>query len=95
MQKDDDARLSMTREDFTNELRGLLARLWDESGRMDSLPDLGVDDNLFDAGVVDSLTMMEVVAHVERIAQAPIDLQSLDPSALFTLNGLYEFATGS
>lgn len=61
---------------------------WRKAGRTDQMPKIDEDDNLFDLGVVDSLTMVEIIAFLEEISGGePFDFLSMDPEVFFTLRG--------
>lgn len=72
-------------------IRERIAQAWTSSGHTTDPPPFGEDDNLFDVGVVDSLTMVELVVYIETLSgDEPIDLLTVDPELFFTLNGMWE-----
>lgn len=78
----------VTREYVYDLLKAEIRRTWAAAGNKGELPEIGEDDNLFDAGVVDSLTMVELVAYIESISGGePIDFLAIDPDLFFTLRG--------
>ncbi|MGX7825345.1 acyl carrier protein [Actinokineospora sp. 24-640] len=55
-----------------------------------SLAGVGPDDNLFDAGVLDSFTVVKVIVFLEELTGAPIDLGEASIESFATLNGIYD-----
>ena len=76
------------------ELRGaimdFLVRARVSAGQDPRLPDLDDDDNLFDRGVVDSLTLAELLVAVESMTGVELDLLTVEPDTFFTLRGLLD-----
>jgi acyl carrier protein len=52
------------------------------------------DDNLFDLGLVDSLTLAELLVTVERLSGVELDLLTVEPETFFTLRGLLDHVEG-
>lgn len=52
------------------------------------------DDNLFDLGLVNSVTLADLLVTVERLAGVELDLLAVDPETLFTLRGLLDHVDG-
>jgi acyl carrier protein len=52
------------------------------------------DDNLFDLGLVDSLTLAELLVTVERLSGLELDLLIVEPETFFTLRGLLDHVEG-
>lgn len=50
--------------------------------------------NLFDLGLVDSYTMLDIVSYVEEITGRHIDIMDIDIARLFTLEGMYGVVFG-
>ena len=69
----------------------VLVQIWEDAGNPGPLPELGPDDNLFDLGVVDSFSMLEVVTVVEQLTGEEIDFYDVDPEELFTLGGIVRY----
>jgi acyl carrier protein len=55
---------------------------------------LSDDDNLFDLGLVDSVTLADLLVTVERLAGVELDLLAVDPETFFTLRGLLDHVDG-
>lgn len=77
-----------------------LARSWrggsgNRTGEGGDLPPFGDDDNLFDLGLVDSLTLAELLVMVERLSGREIDFLTVEPEVFFTLRGMLDFADGT
>ena len=51
-------------------------------------------DNLFDLGLVDSYTMLDIVSYVEQITGSQIDIMNIDIARLFTLEEMYGVVFG-
>lgn len=51
---------------------------------------IGEDENLLQAGYIDSLRMIELVLFVEKLSKKKIPLDKLDPRTFYTLGSLYE-----
>lgn len=76
------------RADLCDAIREKIREIWLSAGNISEMPQIGEDDNLFDLGVVDSLTMVEVIDFLERISgDEPLDLLSVNPELFFTLRG--------
>jgi acyl carrier protein len=56
--------------------------------RLEEVPE---DANLFDLGVVDSLSMIEVLASIEAVTAREVDFLEVDPETFFTLAGMWEY----
>ena len=70
----------------------IVARHIDRVGRApDDVPD---DGNLFDLGLVDSYSMLQLIGHVEELSGREIDILTFDISQLFTLRQIYDVAFG-
>ena len=54
-----------------------------------SLATVGPDDNLFDAGVLDSFTVVKVIVFLEELVGEPIDLQEASIESFASLNSIY------
>jgi hypothetical protein len=71
----------------------IVARYTDRVGRPpDGVP---ADGNLFDLGLVDSYSMLQLIGHVEEISGREIDILTFDISQLFTLRQIYDVAFGA
>ena len=76
---------------IVSEIRGVLDRIWLESGNCDPMPGVAEDENLFDAGIVDSFTMLEVIAVVEELTGEAVDFLETDPETFFTIRGMASY----
>ena len=48
-----------------------------------TLDDVGDDENLIDAGVIDSLAMVQIIVHLEKDHGVDLRMGSIDPTARF------------
>jgi acyl carrier protein len=55
-----------------------------------SLSGVGLNDNLFDAGVLDSLTVARVIVFLERLVGKPVDLELASIDSFATLTSIYD-----
>lgn len=55
-----------------------------------SVGTVGPDDNLFDAGVLDSFTVVKVIVFLERLLGRPVDLQDASIESFASLNSIYD-----
>jgi acyl carrier protein len=55
-----------------------------------SIATLGPDDNLFDAGVLDSFTVVKVIVFLEHLVGRPVDLQEASIESFASLNSIYD-----
>ncbi len=76
--------------DFEMKIRAFLAECWDEDNPTEALPIIDSDTDLFEAGVLDSLLVVELLAFVEDAFNVVIDVTQIDdPSSFFTLRGMH------
>ena len=54
-----------------------------------SIVAVGPDDNLFDAGVLDSFNVVKVIVFLENLVGQPVDLQGATIDSFATLNDIY------
>lgn len=47
-------------------------------------------DNLFDAGILDSLGMVELISYLEELLDSDLDIDHLSLRAFHTIDGMYE-----
>lgn len=81
----------VTFDEFADELRRFLTSCWGETQPVADMPALTPDTDLFDAGVLDSLLVVELLAHIEDAFDIVIDVTRIvDPQAFFTLRGMYD-----
>jgi acyl carrier protein len=79
------------RKVFYEKVLRFVVELWvEQSCHPRTPPKATPDDNLFDLGLVDSLSMVEVLVFVENMTSRAIDLLNVDPEGLFTLKGMYD-----
>jgi acyl carrier protein len=77
-----------------NRARALILELLGPSMKRADLCADDLDDsfNVVDAGLLDSIGFMELLAQVEQRRGVPLDLYDADPDRLTTLGGLVELA---
>lgn len=73
---------------FLSEATALITEWWHESGGGRDCPAFTQDDNLFDLGLIDSLSLIELIAFTEQFGKVEIDLTKVDPVSVMTLRGL-------
>lgn len=84
----------MDRQSFYEEVSGFLATAWADGRKPGPAPVPEPGSNLFDLGLADSFTMIELIAFVEDKAAREIDILDVDPESLFTMQGIYDIAFG-
>jgi hypothetical protein len=72
-----------------------LGRAWVGSGAAGELPAVGDDDNIFDMGLVDSLSLAEMLVVVEELSGRELDFISAEPEVFFTLRGMLDYVEGA
>jgi acyl carrier protein len=82
----DEARLA-----FYSRVRTLVSELWQAEFRDSAIPNFADDDNLYDLGVIDSLSGVELITWLEEEAGRQVDVLAIDPATFFTLRGLWQF----
>jgi acyl carrier protein len=70
--------------------RGFLADCWADRRPGEELPDVSVDDDLFEVGALDSLLVVELLVRLEEVLQVTIDVTEVaDLSSFFTIRGMW------
>ena len=75
----------LDRAEFTSRFGDFIAAIDEER----SVTTVGPDDNLFDAGVLDSFTVVKVIVFLEELVGRPIDLQDASIESFASLNSIY------
>jgi acyl carrier protein len=75
----------LDRAEFTSNFAKFIAGIDTER----SIDAVGPDDNLFDAGVLDSFTVVKVIVFLENLVGQPVDLQGATIDSFATLNDIY------
>jgi acyl carrier protein len=75
----------LSRERFVIEFRGFVEGL----GRDRSAAGIGVADNLFDAGVLDSFTVVKVIVFIEELTGSPVDLEEASIESFSTMESIF------
>ncbi|GIG56001.1 hypothetical protein Lfu02_03730 [Longispora fulva] len=78
----------MTEAAFYQNMTAFLSQLDDEAGA----PDIGPDDNLFDEGLVTSMSVVRIVAHFETLVGHRVDVARHGLERFFTLREMYQLA---
>lgn len=74
------------RDDFSNQFRAWLAEFNPEVDPAD----ISDQENLFDAGVLDSFSVVSVVMFVEKFRGSELNLEEASIEAFSSLNQIYE-----
>lgn len=82
--------MAEAREELYGAVLKILEEAWQDRYE-EPFPSVGESDNLFDAGLVDSFIMIELLSYLETEFSVEVDLADFDPSELFTLSGIYDF----
>lgn len=77
--------LLMTRDDFLKAVATFLA------SQERPLPELDANTELLASGLVDSLTLIQLLMHLEATFQRVLDYSRIKPSHLRTVDSLYSF----
>jgi acyl carrier protein len=56
---------------------------------------IGDDDNLFDLGLVNSFTIIQMIVFLEELTGVSIDLSVHELESFYTLRGIYSLAQGT
>ncbi|HJQ00127.1 MAG TPA: acyl carrier protein [Jatrophihabitans sp.] len=90
-----DASPETERQAFYDRVTAFIASLWQAEFRDEPMPRFTDDENLFDVGVLDSLSSVELIAWLEKQVGQQVDVLAIDPATFFTLRGLWKFASSS
>lgn len=82
----------MDRDAFYQDLRAFIATTNAGAGQEPEPCLAGPDDNLFDEGLVNSFTVMRLMAHLEQLTGGKLDPASFDIESFSTLDKLYSVA---
>lgn len=80
-----DGNPTVSRSEFDAEFAAFVSALGD--GR--SMSGVGGDDNLFDIGVLDSFSVIKLIALIENLVGRPIDLEQATIETFATTNLIY------
>ena len=81
-----DERHVVSRSEFDAEFAAFVGKLDNGRGRSG----IGGDENLFDAGVLDSFSVIKLIALIERLVGQPIDLEQATIETFATTNLIYD-----
>jgi acyl carrier protein len=56
---------------------------------------IGEDDNLFDLGLVDSFTIIQMIVYLEDLSGVSIDLSEHDLESFYTIHGICDLVQGT
>jgi acyl carrier protein len=76
----------LDRDEFTSAFADFIAGIDAER----SIPTVRPGDNLFDAGVLDSFTVMRVIVFLENLVDRPVDLQDANIESFATIDDIYK-----
>jgi hypothetical protein len=83
--------VNMDQSSFYAAVRGRLAELW--ADRNDGpIPEFSDTDSFVERGLIDSWSIVQLVAYVQEQTGVQLDLARSDPLKLLTLTGLAESA---
>lgn len=80
----------MDRQAFYDDVRAYIVKAAQKRGVATSAVEFTEDSNLFDIGLVNSYSMVNLLMYVERLLGISVDVTEHDPEAFFTLRGLFE-----
>jgi hypothetical protein len=81
--------VNMDRSSFCDAVRGRLAELWAER-REGPVPEFSETDSFVERGLIDSWSVVLLLAYVEEQTGVRLDLARSDPVTVLTLNGLFD-----
>ena len=90
-----DASPEADRQAFYDQVTAFISGLWQAEFRDVPMPRFTDEENLFDVGLLDSLSSVELIAWLEDQVGRQVDVLAIDPATFFTLRGLWEFASTS
>lgn len=79
----------MDREAFYQDLRTFIATANTGAGQEPEPCFAGPDDNLFDEGLVNSFTVVQLMVHLEQVTGGKLDPESFDIESFSTLRKLH------
>lgn len=56
---------------------------------------IGEDDNLFDLGLINSFTIIQMIVYLENLTGISIDLSAHDLESFYTIRGTYDLVQGA
>jgi hypothetical protein len=71
-------------------IMAFLEQNWARSGGEGPLPSFGDDDNLVELGLIDSLSLAELLVGLEDSSGHQIDFLTVDPDVFFTMRGMLD-----
>ena len=81
----------MDKETFRHLFSGFLKTLKPDK-QIDSIPD---DENLWDLGLLDSLTMVDLMVFLEEQVGVQLEVERLSPDVFHTVSGIYSAVVSS
>ncbi|WDZ85830.1 acyl carrier protein [Micromonospora cathayae] len=79
----------MERETFQRLVTEYLTAL-DDAGEDAEPLEIRPDDNLFDVGVVTSLSMIKLIGHISDVTGTSIDLSRYSIESFYTIDSIYD-----
>jgi acyl carrier protein len=87
----------MEREGFCREMSEFIIGLaGEEAGGQAAgvVTVIGEDDNLFDLGLVNSFTIIQIIVYLEKLTGVSIDLTAHELESFYTIHGIYDLVQG-
>jgi acyl carrier protein len=85
----------MEREPFYKAMREFITELAAERTGEPVTTAIGEDDNLFDLGLINSFTIIEMIVFLEELTGVSVDLSAHELETFYTLRGTYSLAGGA
>jgi acyl carrier protein len=85
----------MEREHFYKTMREFIAELAAERTGEPVTTAIGEDDNLFDLGLINSFSIIQMIVFIEELTGTSIDLSAHELETFYTLRGIYSLAQDS
>lgn len=79
----------MNRDEFTAQVADYLRKVNAEADDTEFPVEVGLDDNLFDLGLVTSFSVIRMIVFIEDLAGCTIELGEHELEVFYTLRGLY------
>jgi acyl carrier protein len=84
----------MDREAFYQDLRAFIATANAGAGQEPEPCFAGPDDNLFDEGLINSFTVVQLMVHLEQVTGSRLNPAGFDIESFSTLRKLYSVVDG-
>jgi len=78
------------RQAFYDDLAAYIRKAAEERGVDDSVVTFTEDSNLFDVGLANSYSMVNLLMYVEQLLRVSVDVTDHDPETFFSMRGMYD-----